>query len=109
MGILTRYLDLLPPDARTRVLTAGRWTTRWHVADDGARNLMGHAEDWSRTEGQIGTCGAPEVFRLRATAGDDLWTDESCIGRRFDRLVERCGMARAIELIHAHLRRNAHT
>ena len=101
MSVMARYLGLLPFEARRRVLTATHWTTRWHVADDGARNLLGHAEDWSRDCSGMPKCGAPEVFFLRRAAGDELWTDEPRIGACFDRLVKRCGMERAVALIRA--------
>ena len=103
MGVLTKYLDLLPSDARGRVLHAAKWGTRVHVDEDGARNLLGHAEDWSWSPGSIPSCGAPNVFLLRAAAGDELWTDEPLIGRRFARLVQRRGMQRTIALIRQRL------
>jgi hypothetical protein len=107
MGILGRYLDLLPADARERVLTARRWTAVWRVDELGARNVLGHAEDWRWPDPHgFPECGAPEVFRLRAVAGDELWTDESLIGRRFRRLAERCGLERGVALIQARLRRH---
>jgi hypothetical protein len=104
MGIIARYLDLLPQDAKDRVLCATQWTTHWTVADDGSRNLLGHAEDWSRAADQIANCRAAHVFRLRETAGDELWTDEPRISVRFDRLVGRCGMNRAVALIQGRVR-----
>ena len=107
MGILGRYLDLLPADARERVLTASRWTAFWRVDQHGARSLLGHAEDWSWPDPHgFPQCDAPEVFRFRALAGDEVWTDEPLIGRRFGRLVERCGLERAVALIKARLRRH---
>ena len=106
MGILGRYLDLLPADARERVLTARRWTVQWRVDEHGARNLLGHAEDWSWPDPYgFPQCGAPEVFRFRALAGDEVWTDEPLIGRRFHHLVERCGLDSGVALIGARLRR----
>ena len=105
MGVLTRYLDLLPADARARVLSATHWTTHWPVNEAGARNLLGHAEDWSFDATGTPHCGAPAVFRLRSAAGDDLWTDEPRISLHFDRLVERRGMRVAVTLIRAHLLR----
>lgn len=105
MGVLTRYLDLLPADARARVLGARHWTTHWHVNEAGARNLLGHAEDWSFDATGTPHCGAPAVFRLRVAAGDELWTDEPRIGLHFERLVARRGMDVAVALIRAHLLR----
>ncbi len=100
MGVLTRYLDLLPAEARERVLRAERWTTRTYVDQKGARDLLGHAEDWSWPEpGGVPSCGAPTIFHLRASAGDELWTDEPLIGTRFDRLVQRRGLEPAVALI----------
>jgi hypothetical protein len=67
---------------------------------------MGHAEDWSRDRDGLPQCGAPEVFFLRRTAGDELWTDEPRIGANFDRLVKRCGLERAAALIRARVSRD---
>jgi hypothetical protein len=67
---------------------------------------MGHAEDWSRDRDGLPQCGAPEVFFLRRTAGDELWTDEPRIGENFDRLVKRCGMERAVALIRTRVARD---
>ena len=105
MGVLTRYLELLPADARARVLNGRQWTTQWPVMESGARNLLGHAEDWTFDGTGMPHCGAPDVFRLRSAAGDDLWTDEPLISAHFQRLVERRGMNVAVALIRAHLLR----
>lgn len=106
MGVLARYLDLLPAAARERVLGATHWTTQWHVDHRGARNLMGHAEDWFWPDhASIPDCRARDVFQLRRAAGDELWTDEPRIGRRFDFLVQRRGMEGALALIRERLTR----
>ena len=105
MGVLTRYLELLPADARARVLNGRHWTTHWPVNEAGARNLLGHAEDWTFDATGVLHCNAPAVFRLRRAAGDDLWTDEPRISSHFERLVERRGMDVAVALIRAHLLR----
>ena len=108
MGILARYLDLLPADARRRVLQAQQWTTEYLIDEKGARNLMGHAEDWSWPSGQVPACGAPAVFWLRGVAGDELWTDEPRLGLRFRRLVRRCGVSGAVCLIRHRLAPDDH-
>ena len=105
MGILAKYLDLLPPPARERVLHATRWTTTSYVDERGARNLLGHAEDWSWDGVHAPVCGAPDVFRLRATAGDQTLTDEPRIESRFNRLVQRHGLDAAVAIVAARLRR----
>jgi hypothetical protein len=104
MGVLGKYLDLLPAAARERIHCATRWTVYAYVDAAGARNLLGHAEDWSWPEpNALPICGAPEVFALRATAGDDLWTYDPRIGARFARLVKRRGLEAAVALVRAHL------
>lgn len=105
MGILSRYLALLPPDAVERVLTGTDWTTSWHIDEDGARNLLGHAEDWSWPDHELAPlCGAPDVFRLRGAAGDELWSDEPKIGLAFGRIARRWGLQDAVEIIRARIR-----
>lgn len=104
MGVLARYLDLLPNDARERILSASHWTTRGSIDEHARRDLLGHAEDWYWPDHQrIPACRAPAVFHLRAAAGDELWTDEPQIRRRFQRLVQRSGLDRALALIRARL------
>ena len=104
MGVLARYLDLLPDAARTRVREASDWIATDHVDRSGARSLTGHAEDWTwASDDAIPSCGCPAVFRLREAAGDNLWTDEPIIGDRFRRLVERRGLRKAIDLVQHRL------
>jgi hypothetical protein len=105
---MARYLDLLPRDARARVGAASRWSSTDHVDQSGARSLLGHAEDWSWPNVEsIPQCGAPAVFRLRALAGDQLWTSQPLIAARFRRLVERRGLDAAVALIRARIERAA--
>ena len=106
MGVLAKYLDLLPHDARERVLHAEKWCARAYADEDGARSLLGHAEDWLWSPGTVAQCRAPHVFRLREVAGDTLWTDEPLIGVRFERLLIRCGQQRALAMIRAHIEGN---
>ena len=104
MGVVGRYLDLLPANARDRLCTATRWTTYAYVDRSGARNLLGHAEDWRWPDLQtVPVCGAPDVFSLREAAGDALWTFEPLIGARFARLVKRRGLEAAICTVRARL------
>jgi hypothetical protein len=104
MGVLARYLDLLTDEAVERVLSATHWTADTYVRND-ARCILGHAENWSRSAAGELQCGAPHVFYLRVEAGDELWTSRPLIGERFDRLVRRRGLPRAIRLIRGRLQR----
>ena len=106
MGVLAKYLDLLPHNARERVLHAEKWCARDFADEDGARNLLGHAEDWLWIPGTVAQCRAPHVFRLREVAGDTLWTDEPLIGQRFERLLIRYGRQRALAIIRARIAGN---
>jgi hypothetical protein len=104
MGIVGNYLDLLPADARERIRSARYWTTRAYVDLSGARDLLGHAENWSWPDPRsVPICGAPSVFALREAAGDDLWTLDPRISARFARLVKRRGMEAAVRTICARL------
>jgi hypothetical protein len=46
MGVLGRYIDGLPPHARDRLIQAQDWCLAAVSGPDGARCLVGHAEDW---------------------------------------------------------------
>lgn len=46
MGIMGRYIDLLPDGAKDRLIRAQDWCPAALVGPDGARCLVGHAEDW---------------------------------------------------------------
>lgn len=46
MGRMGRYIDALPADARDRVIQAQDWCVASVRRADGARCLVGHAEDW---------------------------------------------------------------
>lgn len=46
MGLLGRYIDGLPPRARDRVIQAQDWCVAAVDGPEGARCLVGHAEDW---------------------------------------------------------------
>ncbi len=104
MGVVGKYLDLLPPPARDRILTGQRWFTRAYADIDGTRSLLGYAEDWWWSDPQsIPVCRALDVFALRAAAGDELWSDCPLIHRRFARLAERRGLETAVALVRARL------
>jgi hypothetical protein len=46
MGLMGRYIDALPADARDRLIQAQDWCVATVRGPDGARCLVGHAEDW---------------------------------------------------------------
>jgi hypothetical protein len=46
MGLIGRYIDALPGDARDRVITAQDWCVAGVLGPNGSRCLIGHAEDW---------------------------------------------------------------
>lgn len=46
MGLMGRYIDGLPSDARDRLIQAQDWCVATVRGPDGARCLVGHAEDW---------------------------------------------------------------
>lgn len=46
MGIMGRYIDQLPDGAKDRLIRAQDWCLAELTGPDGARCLVGHAEDW---------------------------------------------------------------
>lgn len=46
MGLLGRYIDALPDDARDRLIEAQEWCIAEVVGPGRSRCLIGHAEDW---------------------------------------------------------------
>jgi hypothetical protein len=46
MGLVGRYIDALPAGARDRLIQAQDWCVATVRGADGARCLVGHAEDW---------------------------------------------------------------
>lgn len=46
MGLMGRYIDALPAEARDRLIQAQDWCVATVRGPDGARCLVGHAEDW---------------------------------------------------------------
>jgi len=46
MGLMGRYIDTLPVQARDRLIQAQDWCVASVRMPDGARCLVGHAEDW---------------------------------------------------------------
>jgi hypothetical protein len=107
--MLGRYLDALPARARERIGVAQAWCMTDYTAAEGARCLLGHAEDWKRTEEEAcPACGDPDVVDCRRVAGDDVLNWPPLIGMRYDRLTVRCGTERAVMLLKlrvAHPRR----
>jgi len=46
MGLMGRYIDGLPEEARDRLIRAQDWCVAGVRGDGGSRCLVGHAEDW---------------------------------------------------------------
>lgn len=94
MGIMGRYLDALPDRARDRLIEAQDWCVAEVRGRDGARCLVGHAEDWQpfqhrrgwwrswldeeRGGGEVGSAGSldalcsPSFFAFRRAQPADL-------------------------------------
>ncbi len=97
MGLLGRYIDGLPPHARDRLIQAQDWCVATVSGPDGARCLVGHAEDWqalvqddgwwsrwveasssrrddpaARPEPDLDTLCRPELFAFRRARPADL-------------------------------------
>lgn len=92
MGLLGRYIDGLPAHARDRVIQAQDWCVAAVSEHDGARCLVGHAEDWEEVAadggwwerwtdgdavafaegGGIETLCRPELFSFRGARPGDL-------------------------------------
>jgi hypothetical protein len=106
MGLLGRYLDSLPDQARDRIIEAQDWGMGTLVDARGNRCLLGHAEDWLY---------AGSLFRNRA--GDlqlQRWRVQHFgpsshleIGRRFDLLCHRSGVPTAVRMIKLRAARGA--
>jgi hypothetical protein len=98
MGLLGRYVDALPEHARDRIIEAQFWGMGTLVDAQGNRCLLGHAENWQY---------AGSLFRNRAADAElQRWRVSSFgpsshleIGRRFDTLCHRSGVARAVRLV----------
>lgn len=46
MGLMGRYIDALPLEARDRLIEAQQWCVAELLGPGGSRCLIGHAEDW---------------------------------------------------------------
>jgi hypothetical protein len=98
MGLLGRYIDALPDLARDRIIEAQLWGMGALVDAEGNRCLLGHAEDWLY-QGSLfrNRAGDPTLQRWRVQVfGTSSHLD---IGRRFDILCHRWGLAAAVRLI----------
>jgi hypothetical protein len=121
-----RYIDVLPPGARDRLITAQEWCVAGVLGQGGGRCLIGHAEDWRAlavddrawrswmeeggSEGAADAAWRPELFAFRRACPADVdvyrarvsrWglASEGRIGARFDRLCARRGIAAAVRLV----------
>jgi hypothetical protein len=92
MGVMGRYIDGLPPHARDRLIQAQEWCVASVRGPDGARCLVGHAEDWKelaadaawwdrwmedagdrpRAEPEVETLCRAELFAFRRARPADL-------------------------------------
>lgn len=106
MGMLGRYIDALPAHARDRIIEAQFWGMGTLVDAEGNRCLLGHAEDW-RYAGSLfrNRAGDPALQRWRTRCFGPSSHLE--IGRRFDMLAHRCGVARAVRLVKLRAARDA--
>ncbi|HEV2734878.1 MAG TPA: hypothetical protein VGV85_08555 [Longimicrobiaceae bacterium] len=88
--MLGKYIDGLPDRAKDRIIMGERWVTGMGRGWRGGRCLIGHAEDWNENGMQDA-----EVYFVRRHKENpcDLGT---CIGWRFDRLVQRFGKDRVV-------------
>jgi hypothetical protein len=99
MAMLGRYIDALPIEALERIRASNSWRTHGYVGADGARCLLGHAENWYWGEDQDTHCGAPDLVELRTAARDHMYNWPPFIGVRFDHMIERHGMSRIVGLL----------
>lgn len=94
MGLTGRYIDTLPAEARDRLIQAQDWCVASVRMPDGARCLVGHAEDWeelavdgtawrgwleearapklSAPESELDLLCRPELFAFRRARPADL-------------------------------------
>lgn len=104
MGMIAKYVDALPDEARDRVLTAQGWRFGSYVDEAGDRCLVGHAADF-----QLRHCG---VQFTRCPVPETLWSWDLLQDHRggdylppvweyFDRLCKRVGLDRAVQLVKA--------
>jgi hypothetical protein len=127
MGLLGRYIDTLPAEARDRLIQAQDWCVASVAQADGGRCLVGHAEDWRALAvddaewrgwmdeplpagaSQLDALCHPRLFAFRRARPADLagyrtrlrrWgvDSEAAIGARFDRLCARRGVTAAVRL-----------
>ncbi len=132
MGLLSGYVDALPDGARDRLIEAQDWCVAGILGTDGARCLLGHAEDWAPFaapsdwwEGWVGAGSSrendflcsPAFFAFRRMhPGDrdayrarvERWgiASEARIGARFDRLCARLGIPAAVRMVKARAARD---
>ncbi|HST60365.1 MAG TPA: hypothetical protein VLK84_16780 [Longimicrobium sp.] len=128
MGLMGRYIDALPAEARDRLIQAQDWCVASVRMPDGARCLVGHAEDWealavddtawrswmdapvSEPASEVDLLCRPELFAFRRARPADLdayrdrllrWgtASESRIGARFDGLCARHGIDGAVRMV----------
>lgn len=88
MGLLGRYLDSLPDEARDRIIEAQNWGIGTLVDAEGNRCVLGHAEDWIFAGSLLKNhAGAPDIQWERTQQFGPSSHLE--IGRRFDTLCHR--------------------
>lgn len=94
MGRMGTFLDLLPDEARDRVIEGQFWITGEFVAPTGGRCLIGHAHDFVWDSGK--------QVALHRVALPPLPFQ----GQHFDRACHRFGMERVVRAIKARAARN---
>lgn len=102
--MLGRYIDMLPPEAKDRIIENQSWCRASFVSDDGARCLVAAAEWWELLpDGQLVVRdGEVQEIRGRFEASyrpggeSRLWRT---IDRQFDLLTRRFGMERIVRAI----------
>lgn len=128
MGVVGRYIDALPAEARDRLIQAQDWCVSSVRMPDGARCLVGHAEQWEALAvedtawrgwldgaapdvpaSDVDLLCRPELFAFRRARPADLeayrdrllrWgtVSECRIGARFDGLCARYGVDGAVRM-----------
>lgn len=97
MGAIGKYIDMLSDEAADRVLMGQDWCADTFMDERGARCLVGHAGGFRRVaSGAARECDTGAVDLAFAIDWKPLTPPA-----RFDRLVYRVGIPRAVALVKA--------